>query len=45
MTAKFNDSANGLAKQQREAMQHHCAVIQAMVPICRNIENGGMISV
>jgi len=36
MTAKFNDSANGSAKQQREATQHHCAVIQTMVLMQKN---------
>jgi len=36
MTARFNDSANGSAKQQGEATQRYCVVIQTMVPVCRN---------
>ena len=44
MTARFNDFANGSAKYHGEATQHHCAVIQTMAPICRNIQNCGIIS-
>jgi hypothetical protein len=44
MTARFNDSVNGSAKQQEEAMERHRAVIQTMVPISRSIQNCGMIS-
>jgi hypothetical protein len=41
--ARFNDSANGSAKQQAKAMQRHCLVTQTMVPVYRNIRNCGMI--
>jgi hypothetical protein len=43
-TARFNDSANGSPKYQAKAAQRHCVGIQAMVPICRNIQNWAMIS-
>jgi hypothetical protein len=36
MTARFNESANALAKWQGEVTQRHCVVIQTMASVCRN---------